>query len=407
MLLKNCKLETGFSTVNQRIIATETASYDIRIENEVCTAVAPQLRPLESETVIDVNQQLVLPALREMHIHIDKTYFGGPWKACRPLTKGILTRIEEETWLLPEQLPTSLERACQVIEQYIQQGHYHIRSHCNVDPSIGTKHIEITKEAFSRYEQYITHEIVAFPQHGLLRSQVEPLMREALRMGATHVGGVDPALVDRHVDHSIAKIFELATTFNKKIDVHLHARDTLGLYEFNKFVDYTEQAKMFGKVTLSHALALGSLEEAAIRDIAQKFIETGIDLTSTVPIGMTTMPIPTLVEQGVKISVAHDSLTDHWSPFGSGNTIEKLNTAAQRFKISDEYRLNRLWGLASNFVTPLDPNGQRVWPNVGDSADFLLFNAESTAHVIARQQPIQQLILKGQLVEAVQKGERE
>ena len=71
----------------------------------------------------------------------------------------------------------------QVIEQYIQQGHYHIRSHCNVDPSIGTKHIEITKEAFSRYEQYITHEIVAFPQHGLLRSQVEPLMREALRMG--------------------------------------------------------------------------------------------------------------------------------------------------------------------------------------------------------------------------------
>ena len=121
----------------------------------------------------------------------------------------------------------------------------------------------------------------------------------------------------------------------------IYARDTLGLYEFNKFVDYTEQAKMFGKVTLSHALALGSLEEAAIRDIAQKFIETGIDLTSTVPIGMPTMPIPTLVEQGVKISVAHDSLTDHWSPFGSGNTIEKLNTAAQRFKISDEYRLNR------------------------------------------------------------------
>ena len=37
----------------------------------------------------------------------------------------------------------------------------------------------------------------------------------SLTHGATHVGGVDPALVDRHVDHSIAKIFELATTFNK------------------------------------------------------------------------------------------------------------------------------------------------------------------------------------------------
>ena len=39
--------------MNQRIVATETASYDIRIENEVCTAVAPQLRSLENETVID------------------------------------------------------------------------------------------------------------------------------------------------------------------------------------------------------------------------------------------------------------------------------------------------------------------------------------------------------------------
>lgn len=90
--------------------------------------------------------------------------------------------------------------------------------------------------------------------------------------------------------------------------------------------------------------------------------------------------------------------------FGSGNTIEKLNTAAQRFKISDEYRLNRLWGLASNFVTPLDPNGQQVWPNVGDSADFLLFNAESTAHVIARQQPIQQLILKDNWLKPFKRG---
>lgn len=65
------------------------------------------------------------------------------------------------------------------------------------------------------------------------------------------------------MDHSIAKIFELATTFNKKIDVHLHARDTLGLYEFNKFVDYTEQAKMFGEVTLSHAFSLRGLRRSS------------------------------------------------------------------------------------------------------------------------------------------------
>ena len=61
--------------MNQRI-ATETASYDIRIENEVCTAVAPQLRPLENETVIDVNQQLVLPALKKCIFILIKRILG-------------------------------------------------------------------------------------------------------------------------------------------------------------------------------------------------------------------------------------------------------------------------------------------------------------------------------------------
>ena len=83
-----------------------------------------------------------------------------------------------------------------------------------------------------------------------------------------------------------------------KIDVHLHA--VFWTYEFNKFVDYTEQAKMFGKVTLSHALALGSLEEAAIRILHKKFIRNkGIGFDFDCTDWNTHHAIPTLVEQGV------------------------------------------------------------------------------------------------------------
>lgn len=43
------------------------------------------------------------------------------------------------------------------------------------------------------YADRLAHEIVAFPQHGLLRTKAKGLVREALRQGATHIGGVDPA----------------------------------------------------------------------------------------------------------------------------------------------------------------------------------------------------------------------
>ena len=43
----------------------------------------------------DANRLLILPAFEEMHIHIDKTYYSGPWKACMP-AESIFTRFHEE-----------------------------------------------------------------------------------------------------------------------------------------------------------------------------------------------------------------------------------------------------------------------------------------------------------------------
>ena len=55
-----------------------------------------------------------------------------------------------------------------------------------------------------------TYEIVAFPQHGLLRTEAHSLMREAMKMGATLVGGVDPATVDNNIEKSLFDMMEIA-----------------------------------------------------------------------------------------------------------------------------------------------------------------------------------------------------
>ena len=71
--------------------------------------------------VVNANGLLALPAFEEMHIHIDKTYYGGPWKACTPV-KSIFTRIHEEQTILPKQLETAKGRAEKMLQLLLENG---------------------------------------------------------------------------------------------------------------------------------------------------------------------------------------------------------------------------------------------------------------------------------------------
>lgn len=397
LLIKKVRIETGFIYDGERISGTKTDEVDIFVKDGKVEEIGKDLTSQAEETV-QGNGDLLMPAFREMHIHVDKTYFSGPWKACVPITKGILTRIEEEEILLPKQLPFALDRAENMIKWLLSQGHTHIRSHCNVDPQIGTKHIELTLEAFKKFEGLLTYDVVAFPQHGLLRSKVEPLMREAMRKGATLVGGLDPATIDRDIERSLNLTMDIAVEANAGLDLHIHDGDSLGAFEFRRLAELVKQAGKVGQATISHAIALGDLKGVELEEMVAILREARIDVTSTVPINRPTIPIKYLHDNGVNVSLGHDSLTDHWSPFGTGDTIEKLSILAERFRFMDEYSLNRSWKYASGGITPLSDDGQQVWPHKGNDANFLLLDAVCSAQVVARRRPITRVLHQGKVV---------
>lgn len=397
--ITNVRLETGFISENEQITGTSTEICHLKIEDGKIAEIS-QLAPDSNEHQIDAKQKLLLPSLRDMHIHIDKTYYGGPWKACTPITNGIFTRLEEEKELLPKLLPTAQERAEKMIELYLKNGHTHIRTHCNVDPVIGLKNLEATVNALKKYEDVLTYDIVAFPQHGLLRSGSVQLIRDAMKNGATLVGGVDPATVDRNIEKSLHTIFEIAAEHNKGVDIHLHDPNSLGAFTFERMADYTKEAGMAGRATISHGIALADLSEDALAGMAAILKEQEIDVTTTIPINRTTIPVPALDRYGIPVSVGHDSITDHWSPFGTGNTIQKLGTLAERFRMIDEYSLSSVLKFATGGITPLNKAGERVWPKVGDDATMMLVDAACSAEAIARRAPVEALFFKGKKVES-------
>ncbi len=395
--LTNVKLETGYTYEEAKISQTETEICSLLIEDGRIKRIISGIAQEEGMLTFDANRLLVLPAFEEMHIHIDKTYYSGPWKACMP-AENIFTRFNEEKTILPKQLATAQDRAENMLELLLRNGATNIRTHCNVDPVIGLRNLEATLAALGTYKDRLSGRIVAFPQHGLLRSNSMQLVKDAMRMGAQLVGGVDPATVDNDIEKSLHTIMDIAVEFNADVDIHLHDANNLGTFTMKRLASLTEEAGWQGRVTISHALGLGGVTDKEAEEVAERLAALKIDIISTVPIGKQVIPIPLLDRKGVKVSLGNDSITDHWSPFGTGDMLQKVNRLAERFGWSDERSLGKALRFITGGKETLNNEGKRVWPNVGDEASFVLTNATCAAEAVARQTEKRVVMYKGNVV---------
>ena len=385
--LSGVRLEEGFEYDGETVIGTRTALYTLEIKDGKIAALhAAEAELADGLPRYQAHGLLLLPAMRDMHIHLDKTFYGGPWQAPHARHgETIMDMIALEQKLLPKLLPTSQQRAEGLIALLQSKGSTVARSHCNIDPVSGLKSLEHLQRALENHRSDFACEIVAFPQHGLLHSKVDGLMREAIGMGAHHVGGLDPTNVDGAMEKSLDAMFQIALDTGKGVDIHLHETGPAGVAALNYMVDTVEgNAALKGKVTISHAFALATLSPQALAETAARFAAQGITIASTVPIGSLMMPLPQLSEKGVFVMTGTDSVIDHWSPFGSGDMLEKANRYAQLYGGSDEFHLSRSLSIATGGVLPLDDGGKRSWPKAGDDAAFTLVPASCSAEAVAR-----------------------
>ncbi|STJ13093.1 deaminase [Escherichia coli] len=301
--------------------------------------------------------------------------------------------------MLPELQPYTQERAEKLIDLLQSKGTTIARSHCNIEPVSGLKNLQNLQAVLARRQAGFECEIVAFPQHGLLLSKSEPLMREAMQAGAHYVGGLDPTSVDGAMEKSLDTMFQIALDYDKGVDIHLHETTPAGVAAINYMVETVEKTpQLKGKLTISHAFALATLNEQQVDELAHRMAAQQISIASTVPIGTLHMPLKQLHDKGVKVMTGTDSVIDHWSPYGLGDMLEKANLYAQLYIRPNEQNLSRSLFLATGDVLPLNEKGERVWPKAQDDASFVLVDASCSAEAVARISPRTATFHKGQLV---------
>ncbi|MFS0555097.1 amidohydrolase [Brevibacillus sp. 179-C9.3 HS] len=394
----NARLESGYEWEEGVVSGTRTELCDLLIENGKITRIVPSSEILEDGLPKkDAKGLLILPSMAEKHIHLEKTYFGGPWKATTPV-KNLFERHAEDRGLLPMYLKQAQTGAENILSLLVETGVTHVRTHCHVDPQVGLGFLEGMKSAFETYADRLSHEIVAFPHYGMLRTQARDMVREALRQGATHVGGVDPGGVDGDIERSLQTMLELAVEADADIDMHLHDPGHLGMFTMKRLAALTEEAGWQGRVTISHAMGLGDVSQEEARELAQRIASLGVSIASTVPINRPTIPIPLLHQEGVAVMLGNDSLTDNWTPFGSGDLLEKAGRLAERFRLTDERSLGAALGFVTEGRITLDDAGNRLWPLVGDEASLMAVEATCSAEAVARRAKRKVVLFQGNRV---------
>ncbi|KUY29824.1 amidohydrolase family protein [Elizabethkingia ursingii] len=396
ILLKNVRLETGFEYDGNEVIATKTGLFCVEMANGKIKAVTPN-NP--SAKAIDAKGLLMLPAFKDMHIHLDKTFYGGPWQAVRRRQGGVKGMIALEQQILPDMLKTSTHHAEKLIELLQSCGTSYARSHVNIEPTSKLDSLKNLQKALDNKKTTFGAELVAFPQHGVYYTDSAPWMKEAAQTDIDYIGGVDPYNVDGQIEKTMDFTVQLALDHNKGIDIHLHETGESGLktveYLINKV---NENPALKGKTFLSHCFVLAKLDKSKQEEMAEKLANAKIGIMSTIPFGGLIMPIPTLYKYGVNIGTGNDSIIDHWNTWGSGSVLQKANLMAQLYGYSTEFLLSRSLKLATYNILPLDDKGTQQWPKSGDAADVVLIDASCSAEAVSRISPVKSLIHQGNVV---------
>ncbi|HMR84346.1 MAG TPA: amidohydrolase [Niabella sp.] len=394
---KNVRLETGFGYEDSEVIHTKTGLFAVTISNGKIKSISANT-PNDPHAV-DAKRLLMLPSFKDMHIHLDKTFYGGPWRTTRRKGGGVKGMIALEQQILPEMLKTSTDHAEKLIELLQSKGSSFARSHVNIEPTSKLQSLKNLQKALENKKDGFGAELVAFPQHGVFYTDSVPYLKDAAQMDIDFIGGVDPYSIDGAIEKTIDFTVQLALDNNKGIDIHLHESGESGL----KTVEYlikkvNENPVLKGKTYISHCFVLGKLDKVKQEGIAEQLSAAHIGIVSTIPFGGLIMPIPVLYKHNVTVLTGNDSIIDHWSTFGSGSVLQKANLMAQLYGYSTEFLLSRSLKLATANVLPLDDKGVQQWPKPGNAANFVLIDASCSAEAVARISPVKSLINKGKII---------
>ncbi len=371
---------------------------DVTVTDGRIAAVGPVgTMPAPDGPTLACGGRLLVPSFVEGHVHLDKTLLGLPLVPHRP-GPTVADRIRNEKELR-RTLPLSVEeRGGRLIEQVAAFGTGALRTHVDIDSEVGLSGLEAVLRLRERYRALVDVQVVAFPQSGILRDPgTADLLDAAIAAGADLVGGLDPAGIDGDVGGHLDAVFAIAERRGVGVDIHLHDPGPLGALELRDVAARTAAAGLGGRVAVSHAYALGAIDDAELGRTADALARAGVAIMTNGPGTGPMPPVLRLRDAGVLVFAGSDNIRDAWWPYGDGDMLDRAAVIGYRQGFYTNEDLTHVFAMATALpaeVMGLSDHGIAV----GHRADLVLLPSGGVAEAVLDRPRSRTVLKRGRIV---------
>lgn len=372
---------------------------DVLVSGGIVAALGRGLAAPEGTPEADGRGGVLLPALADVHAHLDSTRLGLPF---RPHTAapGLAGLVENDraSWRSAEK-PVR-ERATYTLGRTIASGATRVRSHAQVDSDSGLERLEGVLAAREAHRDRAHVEVVAFPQAGILRDAgTADLLEQALLSGADLVGGLDPCAFDRDPVRHLDVVFGVAERHGRGVDIHLHEPGELGAFTIELVCERVAALSMQGRVTISHAFALSSVDADRQASLVDLLAAHDVALTTVAPGVREPLPLERLRAAGVRVGLGQDGIRDYWSPYGDGDVLGRawqlaFRSGFRRDELVEACVETASLGGAAVLGQPLPGRGL----DVGAPADLVVVPGDTVTAAVMDRAPRTLVVRQGRVV---------
>ncbi|MGN6674378.1 MAG: amidohydrolase family protein [Thermomicrobiales bacterium] len=368
---------------------------DALVRDGHIAAIGPNLTTTSPDaTVIEAAGRLLFPGFVDAHAHMDKTLLGLGWYR-NEVGPTLIEKIENERRLRREWAIDAYQQSTRQARLALAAGTTHIRTFVDIDTEVGLHGLAGVMRTRDDFKEALTIQVVAFPQSGMLvRPGTVELLEAALANGASVIGGLDPAAIDRDPARHLDVIFGLAEKYDADVDIHLHEPGELGAFSLELIAERTKALGWQGRVVVSHALCLGGVDDARLDRLIALLLENDIAIMSHGPSGL--RPVPSVMRlraAGVRMCTGNDGIRDAWGPLNMPDMLLRVFLVAYRNNLRRDDEIEQVLDIATY-------GGARVLGTAayglapGCRADLVIVDGEThVAAVIER--PARWLVLNG------------
>jgi cytosine/adenosine deaminase-related metal-dependent hydrolase len=372
---------------------------NIAIVDGVIDEVGPDVtRPDDDTPAVNGGGALVFPGFVDAHTHIDKTLLGMPWHR-HEVGPTLMDKIVSERELVKHLDLDSHQQSMEQVRRSLANGTTSLRTFSDINTEWGLDGFHGLLQTRETIGDLMDLQIVVFPQSGMLiRPGTVELMDEAMREGSDVVGGLDPCSVDRDPAGHVDAIFALADKHDADIDIHLHEPGELGAFSLDLIIERTRVLGWQGRVVISHAICLGSVDDARLRGLVDQLVDLDIAIMTHGPGGHRAIPDVKLMRSlGLRVCSGNDGVRDAWGPLNTPDMLQRAYILAYRNNLrrdDDIEELIRIITTGSANVIGLPKHGIEN----GARADLVLVDAETHVEAVINHPPRKAVIKSGRVV---------